>query len=85
MKDEAKDYPPPTEPVPGHDAEGNAVLLSTEETDAGKVTHVTPAPEESAENAEAETDEDAETGKKSMTGTPGTTDSWEETFDEKPF
>jgi hypothetical protein len=49
-------YPPPSEPEKALDASGEPVLVSTEETDAGTVTHVTPDPE-AAEPAEHEAEQ----------------------------
>jgi hypothetical protein len=72
------------EPIKTHDAEGNPVLVTEEQTDAGTALHVEPDPdaegegEESADKSEAE-HEDAETGKK---GTQNTVD---EDDDDDPF
>ena len=57
------------EPTKGFDAEGNAVLITEEETEAGKAQHVEPDPEAAKSADDAEADENAS---KKASGTEST-------------
>lgn len=66
MKDE-------TQATKAFDAEGNPILVTQEETEAGIATHVEPDPD-AGKDEDDEENEDAENGKKGTANTLGADD-----------